>query len=273
MWGEMSSMKCRIICMVLLSVLLISFSAYAINFTPEETFNSVVVVYAETGVGSGFSIKENLVITNAHVVGDSKIVAVVLYDGTNIEGTVIKTDEVKDLALIRVDKSLVPLKISEESKGVGQEVYAIGAPKDMPYTLTKGIISALGRKIGQNTYIQIDASVNSGNSGGPLVNDEGDVLGIITLKASDAEGIGFALEASELLLFAENAEDLTDADTNEAFEQKDEELAELKKQIDFLKTTVIVLAVLLVVSLLTNLKTRVKKKKKDEYDFEIEIEE
>ena len=68
-------MKFRILSMVLLFMLLISFSAYAINFTPEETYNSVVVVYTETGVGSGFSIKDNLIITNAHVIGNNKNVA------------------------------------------------------------------------------------------------------------------------------------------------------------------------------------------------------
>ena len=82
-------MKYRILSMVLLFMLLISFSAYAINFTPEETYNSVVVVYTETGVGSGFSIKENLIITNAHVVGNNKNVAINLYDDTTIKGNCI----------------------------------------------------------------------------------------------------------------------------------------------------------------------------------------
>ena len=273
-------MKYRIFSMVLLFMLLISFSAYAINFTPEETYNSVVVVYTETGVGSGFSIKENLIITNAHVVGNNKDVAINLYDGTTINGQVIKSSIKKDLALIKIEKSLTPLNTNEENINIGQEVYAIGAPKDMPYTMTKGIISALDRKLGQNTYIQIDASVNSGNSGGPLVDDEGNVIGIITLKANDAEGIGFALKASEILAFVEGVENTPNDDTVESEpskentqEEKNADLIRLTKENEFLKITVIILSVLFVLSLLINLKIRVKKKEKDEFDFEIEIEE
>ena len=273
-------MKYRLLSIVLLFMLLISFSAYAINFTPEETYNSVVVVYTETGVGSGFCIKENLIVTNAHVVGSNKNVAINLYDGTTIKGQVIKSNIEKDLALIKIDKQLTPLNVNAENISIGQEVYAIGAPKDMPYTMTKGIISALDRKLGENTYIQIDASVNSGNSGGPLIDDTGNVIGIITLKANDAEGIGFALKSSEILAFAEDVENLPDgsADETETFkektrEEKNADLIRLTKENEILKITVIILSVLLVLSLLINLKIRVKKNKKDEFDFEIEIEE
>ena len=276
----MSSMKYRILSMVLLFMLLISFSAYAINITPEETYNSVVVVYTETGVGSGFSIRENLIITNAHVVGNNKNVAINLYDDTTIKGKVVKSDIEKDLALIKIEKSLAPLNTNEENINIGQEVYVIGAPKDMPYTMTKGIISALDRKLGQNTYIQIDASVNSGNSGGPLVDDSGNVIGIITLKANDAEGIGFALKASEILAFVDGAENTPNDNTVESDpskeknqEEKNADLIRLTKENEILKITVIILSVLLVLSLLINIKIRVKKKEKDEFDFEIEIEE
>ena len=273
-------MKYRILSMVLLFMLLISFSAYAINFTPEETYNSVVVVYTETGVGSGFSIRENLIITNAHVVGNNKNVAINLYDDTTIKGKVVKSDIEKDLALIKIEKSLAPLNTNEENINIGQEVYAIGAPKDMPYTMTKGIISALDRKLGQNTYIQIDASVNSGNSGGPLVDDSGKVIGIITLKANDAEGIGFALKASEILAFVDGAENTPNDNTVESDpskektqEEKNADLIRLTKENEILKITVIILSVLFVLSLLINLKIRVRKREKDEFDFEIEIEE
>ena len=266
--------------MVLLFMLLISFSAYAINFTPEETYNSVVVVYTETGVGSGFSIKENLIITNAHVVGNNKNVAINLYDGTTIKGQVIKSNIEKDLALIKIDQELTPLNVNEGNLSIGQEVYAIGAPKDMPYTMTKGIISALDRQLGQNSYIQIDASVNSGNSGGPLVDDAGNAIGIITLKANDAEGIGFALKASEILSFADGLENITkddeigsDNQKEKTQDEKNADLIKLAKENEILKITVIILSVLLVLSLLINLKIRVKKKEKDEFDFEIEIEE
>ena len=284
----MSSMKYRISSIVLLFMLLISFSAYAINFTPEDTYNSVVVVYTETGVGSGFYVKENIIITNAHVVGYNKKVAVNLYDGTTIKGNVIKIDNEKDLALIKVDKTITPLSINSEDLSIGQEVYAIGAPKDMPYTMTKGIISALDRKIGQNIYIQIDASVNSGNSGGPLVDDNGNVIGIITLKASDAEGIGFAINTKDINNFIEGVETSEHQDSSETEKEENDVLPnenndknnEVQKMLmaenDGLK---IALCISVIVNIIFGLlyfhillKKR-SKKEKDEFDFEIEIEE
>ncbi len=277
-------MKYRISSIVLLFVLLISFSAYAINFTPEETYNSVVVVYTETGVGSGFSIKENLIITNAHVVGSSKKVAVNLYDGSTLKGNVIKIDTEKDLALIAVSKLIPPLKVNSDSLSIGQEVYAIGAPKDMPYTMTKGIISALNRKLGKNTYIQIDASVNSGNSGGPLLSENGEVIGIITLKASDAEGIGFAINAKDVNNFIDGVEaqastesknEENSASTNENDDEKDVKQKKLMAENDRLKIGVGVSVMLNIVLGLLYLNSILKnrsKKEKDEFDFEIEIE-
>lgn len=281
-------MKYRILSILSLFMLFISSSVYAINFTPEETYNSVVVVYTETGVGSGFSIKENIIITNAHVVESNKNVAIKLYDGTTVKGQVIKTDIEKDLALIKTDKQLTPLNINMDNISIGQEVYAIGAPKDMPYTMTKGIISALDRKLGKNSYIQIDASVNSGNSGGPLVDESGNVIGIITLKASDAEGIGFAVDTKDINSFIEGAENTeqqdyskTENEENDVSESKND--AESKKtqktlmiENDRLKITVcisvIVNFILVILCLYLLLKKR-SEKRRDEFDFEIEIEE
>lgn len=279
-------MKYRVFSIVLLFMLLIAFSVHAMNFAPEQTYGSVVVVYTETGVGSGFYIKENIVITNAHVVERSKKVAVNLYDGTTIEGSVVKIDTDKDLALIRVGKSAPALDINTDSLNIGQEVYAIGAPKDMPYTMTKGIISSLQRELGKNKYIQIDASVNSGNSGGPLMDENGKVIGIITLKASDAEGIGFAITAGDIEEFVA-AEDYADTYDEPETTNSDSAVApenscgddsaneELRSENDRLKITVCILAVLNAVLLLICLYLRINgnKKDKDEFDFEIEIKE
>ena len=281
-------MKYKIISITIVFILLISFSAYAINFTPEETYNSVVVVYTDTGVGSGFSIKENIIITNSHVVGYNKKVTVNLYDGTSIKGTVIKTDTEKDLALIEVDKTITPLSIISDNLSIGQEVYAIGAPKDMPYTMTKGIISALDRKLGQNTYIQIDASVNSGNSGGPLVNESGGVIGIITLKASDAEGIGFAINTKDINNFIEGVE-VSKPQVSSDTEKKENdvlpgennaETTEMQKTLmaenDGLKIALCISVILNIILGLLYIHLLLKKrskKEKDEFDFEIEIEE
>ena len=274
-------MKYKIISIVIMFILLISFSAYAINFSPEETYNSVVVVYTDTGVGSGFYIKENVIITNAHVVGYDKKVTVNLFDGTSIKGTVIKTDTEKDLALIEVSKTITPLNIISDNLSIGQEVYAIGAPKDMPYTMTKGIISALNRKLGQNTYIQIDASVNSGNSGGPLVDDSGNVIGIITLKASDAEGIGFAINTKDIKNFIEGVEVSESQVSSETEkEENNAENNEMQRTVtaenDGLKIALcisVIFNIILGLLYLHILFKKCSKKEKDEFDFEIEIEE
>ena len=278
-------MKLKIINLVMIIMLLLSFRVFAINFTPDDTYNSVVVVYTNTGFGSGFSIKENIILTNAHVVGNNKKVALNLYDGTMIEGAVIKTDVEKDLALIGIDKTITPLSINTEKINIGQEVYAIGAPKDMPYTMTKGIVSALDRKLGKNTYIQIDASVNSGNSGGPLVDENGKVIGIITLKASDAEGIGFAINTNDINAFIENEEYSSKQETQKenTIENSDtsdtnnsDKTNKLMLENDILKIvaciSIFINIVLLLLYLLLLFKTKANKKK-DEFDFEIEIEE
>lgn len=279
-------MKYKIISIAIVFILLISFSAYAISFTPEETYNSVVVVQTETGVGSGFSIKEHIVITNAHVVGDNTAVMVNMYDGATVKGSVIKTDIKKDLALIQVEKAITPLNISTDNLSIGQEVYAIGAPKDMPYTMTKGIISATDRRVGQNTYIQIDASVNPGNSGGPLIDENGNVIGVITLKASDAEGIGFAINTADVNAFAEGAGTAVTqgSDENEEGYMPQEESdesdnkiqQEIVKENDRLKIILCISAVLNIVLVLLSAYVLFKHrslKEKDEFDFEIEIEE
>lgn len=284
----MSRMKYRVLSICLLFILLISFPVYAINFTPEDTYNSVVVVYTDTGVGSGFSIKENIIITNAHVVGYNKKVAINLYDGTTIKGNVIKTDSEKDLALIKVDKTITPLSINSDNLSIGKEVYAIGAPKDMPYTMTKGIISALNRKLGQNTYIQIDASINSGNSGGPLVDDDGNVIGVITLKASDAEGIGFAINTKDINNFIEGVEATEQPDSSETKDEEKDILPNensvendvmqktLMAENDKLKTALcisVIFNIILGLLYIHILFKKSSKKEKDEFDFEIEIEE
>ena len=93
----------------------------------------------------------------------------------------------------RIQTPLIKAFADYKSLNTGDDVYAIGAPKSMAYTLTKGVISAKEREIGKYKYIQTDAAINEGNSGGPLLNDEGNVIGINTLKMSDSEGIGLAI--------------------------------------------------------------------------------
>lgn len=271
--------KCCII--FLICMILIPKPVYAINFDPETLYNSVMVVYTKSSVGSGFAISQNTIITNAHVVEDADDVTIKLYNHKNIYGKVVKKDKDRDLALIEVEENLTPLNFNyDENLAIGTEVYAIGAPKDIPYTMTKGIISAKDREIGSCKYIQIDASINAGNSGGPLVNENGEVIGINTLKMTNAEGIGFAIGTSDINNFINDIEEnINDDDsTNDtkiySYDNDGGESIEVRykravAQNEKLRIAVIILSVALIICLIII----VKQKKKNNDDFEIEFYE
>lgn len=172
-----------------------SFGALAIGFDAEKTYDSVFVLQSGDSLGSGFAFGENAIITNAHVISDSSQIYVTDHDGNMTEGYLAAINEELDLAVIGVDgASYTPIKPADLSKIVsGDDVYAIGAPNSMAYTLTKGVISSKERTAGDKVYIQTDAAINRGNSGGPLLDDEGCVVGVNSLKMSDSEGIGLAI--------------------------------------------------------------------------------
>lgn len=271
-------MKIKYAVICLICILFIPRPAFAINFVPETLYNSVTVVYTDKGLGSGFAIDTNTIITNEHVIDGFSTVTVKLYNGKSCTGKVIKSDKNADLALVQVDETLTPLKlVSEDNVSIGEEVYAIGAPEDIPYTMTKGIVSAKNRKVGNREYIQLDASINSGNSGGPLVDASGQVVGINTMKLVSAEGIGFAIGTSRINDFINDVtpqESNTDEQSqNNNLPQSDieSEYKQAVAQNEKLKIAVIILSVLLIVAILIILKSLIKKKRKGKYDFEIEI--
>jgi serine protease Do len=153
------------------------------------------------GAGSGFIIDPaGYVVTNNHVVGSAARVVVSLQDGSEHPARVVGTDELTDLALLRIE-SRVPLTAvpwSTSPVRVGQWVLACGNPFGLGGTVTSGIVSARGREIGAgpfDDFIQTDAAINPGNSGGPLFNTSGEVIGINTAIYSPSgasAGIGFA---------------------------------------------------------------------------------
>jgi len=153
----------------------------------------------EKSLGSGFVIsKDGYIVTNNHVIKDADQIKVILHDKTQYDAKIIGTDPVTDLALIKIKgKDLVPLKFGSSSKAeVGSWVVAIGSPFGLEQTVTAGIVSAKGRILGSGPYddfIQTDASINPGNSGGPLLNLEGEVIGINTAIIRSGQGIGFAI--------------------------------------------------------------------------------
>jgi len=154
----------------------------------------------QVGQGSGVIIDpRGYILTNNHVVAGSQEILVHLSDGREVRGRVVHTDPRFDVALVRVPVSgLRPAPMADSSKiRVGQWAIAIGSPFGLEKTMTVGIISATGRRgLGKGTYgdfIQTDASINPGNSGGPLLDIDGRVVGINTMIAAQAQGIGFAI--------------------------------------------------------------------------------
>lgn len=154
------------------------------------------------GGGSGFVISEDgAILTNRHVVESASRIRVHFRDGRDLPATIVGVDRATDLAVLRVEaRGLRPLRFANmDEQRVGQWVVAIGSPFGLDTTITAGILSATGRGgLGMNEiedYLQTDASINPGNSGGPLVNLDGEVVGINTMIVGRGQGIGFAIPA------------------------------------------------------------------------------
>ena len=162
------------------------------------------------GEGSGFVWdKQGHIVTNDHVVSGADKLQVVFADGTQVDAKLVGTDPNGDIAVIQVDPTLanlVPVEVGDMSQvKVGQMAIAIGNPFGFQGTMTRGIVSALGRSIpSQTTYdipeaIQTDAAINPGNSGGPLLNEQGQVIGVndqIQSASGSNSGVGFAIPIS-----------------------------------------------------------------------------
>ena len=161
-----------------------------------------------TGVGSGFLYSsDGLILTNAHVVEGATSLSVQLADGRKFTGTVVTSDTAADLAVVKIDATGLPTVVigTSSTLQVGQTVIAIGSPLGT-YTdsVTSGILSGTSRDItvtddqtGQprqlTNLLQTDAAINPGNSGGPLLDVQGQVIGINTATAGNSEGLGFAI--------------------------------------------------------------------------------
>ncbi len=156
--------------------------------------------FKQRSLGSGFIIdKEGYIVTNNHVVENADQIKVKLADEKEFDAELVGRDPKTDLALIKIsaNSDLFPIKMGDSDKAyVGNWVVAIGSPFGLEQTVTAGIVSAKGRIIGFGPYedfIQTDASINPGNSGGPLINMQGEVVGINTAIVASGQGIGFAI--------------------------------------------------------------------------------
>jgi len=156
--------------------------------------------FKRRGLGSGFIVTEDgYVVTNNHVVDRAEDIDVILEDGTKYNAEVVGKDPKTDLAVLKInpDQKLETVKFgTSEDVKIGDWVIAIGNPFGLGYTVTAGIVSATGRSLGFGAYddfIQTDASLNPGNSGGPLFNLNGEVIGVNTAIAAKGQGIGFSI--------------------------------------------------------------------------------
>ena len=162
---------------------------------------SVVSLRTEAGSGSGFFLSPDIIITNEHVVAGHSTVTVRSHDGVERSGRVVMRQPSVDLATVKLSQPIpqqaLPVGRLTDVR-VGREVLAIGSPLGIENTVTRGIVSGI-RRVGTVTLLQTDAAVNPGNSGGPLLNRQGEVVGITTLKLSRAEQMSFAVAIEHAL--------------------------------------------------------------------------
>ncbi|MDP3987396.1 MAG: trypsin-like peptidase domain-containing protein [Nanoarchaeota archaeon] len=166
---------------------------------------SVVTIRTDSGQGTGFIIHEDgFIVTNAHVLANNQgelatgIIAITS-DQKVIEAEFIGYNGNLDIALLRIPGAYESVDLGDSDDiQVGEKVIAVGNPLGLQFSVSQGIISAVDREgpSGINAYIQTDAALNPGNSGGPLVNTEGEVIGINNFKVGSAESLGFALESN-----------------------------------------------------------------------------
>lgn len=199
-------------------------SKSVVNITTEtEVFGWFGQRSVSEGAGTGIIIKaDGYILTNNHVIDGADTITVITNDDKELEATVIAADASKDLAVIKVknDVNLTAAKIGDSDKvQVGEEVIAVGNVfGQFSYSVTKGIVSGLGRPIvtsGSTLYgnleqlsdlIQTDAAINSGNSGGPLVNMSGEVIGINTAVSGSGQNIGFSVPINHAKSLVKNIE-------------------------------------------------------------------
>jgi serine protease Do len=158
----------------------------------------------QMGSGSGFIVSsDGYIVTNRHVVENADKLTVELFDGTEIEAELIGIDDSLDIALLKIDRTgLTSISLGDSDKmRIGDTVLAFGHPLNLGFSVTSGIVSGIGRDMRMDgldvgTYIQTDADITFGNSGGPLVNANGQVIGINTLIISRGETFGFAIPSN-----------------------------------------------------------------------------
>lgn len=153
------------------------------------------------GIGSGFIVSEDgLIATNLHVIGEARRLQIEMHDGKTHDVTVVQaSDSHLDLALLKIDaKGLKPLTLGDSSKvQQGEPIVAMGAPEGLGFSIVQGVLSAT-RDIDGQEMLQVAVPIEKGNSGGPLLDMRGNVLGLLTLKSLKTDNLGFAMPVNEL---------------------------------------------------------------------------
>ncbi len=167
----------------------------------EKVSPSVVSIRTDVSQGTGFIIsKQGYIVTNAHILSGANYAEVLNLDSSRWKkANLIGYNPKTDIAILNISGNYESLNFTDSDKlKVGEKTIAIGNPLGLSFTVSEGIISALNREgiNGIPAYIQIDASLNPGNSGGPLINTEGEVIGINNFKIQGGENLGFALESN-----------------------------------------------------------------------------
>lgn len=167
-----------------------------------ESAASVVTIFAGSGSGSGFVLsKDGYILTNQHVIGESTNVRVKFPSGLEFNADVVSKNRFVDVALLKCPESIFnSLNVTLQLPPLGANLYAMGSPLGEQYqqTISKGIVSGFRKTDGIN-YIQSDVAINPGNSGGPIIDKNGNVIGIAVAKLMDADGISFIIPIKDAL--------------------------------------------------------------------------
>ena len=166
----------------------------------ENSINSVVTIRTDVSQGTGFIINDDgYLVTNAHVLVRGTKISIITANQDLLKGNLIGYNNDFDIALIKINGNYNSLKFADSDEiQVGEKVIAIGNPLGLQFSVSEGIVSGIHREglNGVNSYVQTDAALNPGNSGGPLINKQGEVIGINNFKIGGSENIGFALESN-----------------------------------------------------------------------------
>jgi S1-C subfamily serine protease len=166
----------------------------------DNSLESVVTIITDVEQGTGFIISsDGFIVTNAHVLSGARGVYILDYKQNKYSTELIGYNTTFDIALLKISGNYTSLELgNSKDVQIGEKVIAIGNPLGLQFSVSEGIVSAVDRagENNINAYIQTDAALNPGNSGGPLINKEGEVIGINNFKVGGGENLGFALESN-----------------------------------------------------------------------------